>query len=78
MIRKLYKLQHLFSLMSTEVKILEELKAIKEELDYIKENMPDKEMFLSLEEKQLVEESYKNEKEGKIVSSKDLRKQLGI
>ena len=64
--------------MSTEVKILEELKAIKEELDYIKENMPDKEMFLSLEEKQLVEESYKNEKEGKIVSSKDLRKQLGI
>ena len=56
--------------------ILEELKAIKAELDYIKENMPDKDMFLTNEEKQLLEASYKNEKEGKLISSTVLRKQL--
>ena len=40
--------------------------------------MPSKEMFLTVEEKQLLEESYKNEKDGKILSSKDLKKQLEI
>lgn len=64
--------------MATEAKILGELKAIRTELDLIKENMPDKQMFLSTEEKFLLEESYKNEKEGKLVSSKNLRKQLGL
>jgi len=65
--------------MSTETQqILEELKLIKEELHSIKENMPDKELFLSLEEKELLEQSYTNEKEGKLVSGKELRKQLGL
>ncbi len=65
--------------MSTEVKqILEELKAIKSEIDYIKENMPDKEMFLSSKEKSLLQKSFQNEREGKLISSKDLRKKLGI
>ena len=65
--------------MTTDTKeIVDELKAIKAELDYIKENMPDKEMFLTLEEKKLLEESYRNEKKGKLISSKNLKKQLGI
>ena len=64
--------------MTTETKILDELKIIKSELEFIKENMPDKEMFLTTEEKRLLEESYKNEKEGKLVSSSNLRKQLEL
>ena len=64
--------------MITDTKILDELKAIKEELDYIKENMAEKDMFLSTEEKQLLKESYKNEEESKLISSKDLKKQLGL
>lgn len=65
--------------MVTEVRqILGELKAIRAELGYIKDNLPAKEIFLSLEERKLLEESYRNEKEGKTVSSKSLRKLLGI
>ena len=64
--------------MTTEAKILHELKAIRQDLDYLKENMAEKNMFLSTEEKQLLEESFKNEKENKLVSSKDLKKQLGL
>ncbi|MEK6948402.1 MAG: hypothetical protein AABX19_04130 [Nanoarchaeota archaeon] len=64
--------------MTTEAKILQELKAIRQDLDYLKENMAEKNMFLSTEEKQLLEESFKNEKENKLVSSKDLKKQLGL
>ena len=52
--------------MITETKrILNELKVIKNELNYIKTNMPDKDMFLTSEEKKLLEESYNNEKKGK-------------
>ncbi len=63
--------------MSTESKtIIEMLSTIKNELNFIKDNMPNKEMFLTTEEKQLLRESYNHEKEGKLVSSKDLKKQL--
>jgi len=58
--------------------ILHELKEIKEELAYIKDNMADKDMFLSIEEKELLEQSYIHEKEGKLVSSKDLKKRLEL
>ena len=64
--------------MAAEAEILSELKAIKAELDLIRENMPDKDMFLTTEEKLLLEESYKNEKEGKLISSNNLKKQLGL
>lgn len=64
--------------MATETKVLNELKAIKVELDYIKENMPNKEMFLTTEEKTLLTQSYENERAGKLVSSKDLKKQLEL
>lgn len=63
--------------MSTETtQILEELKAIRTELDYIKDNMPDKDMFFTLEEKKLLDESYKNEKEDRLISNKALRERL--
>ena len=58
--------------------IMAELRNIREEIEYIKNNMPDKEMFLDAEEKQLLQDSYKHEKEGKLISSKDLKKKLGL
>ena len=58
--------------------IMSELKNIREEIEYIRNNMPDKEMFLDLEEKQLLKESHKHEKEGKLISSKELKKKLRL
>ncbi len=63
---------------TVDEQILQEIKLIKEELVTIKENMPDKEMFLSTEEKKLLEESYANEKEGNTISGDTLKKKLGI
>ena len=54
--------------------IMDELKGIKEEVHYIKNNMPYKEMFLDAEEKRLLKDSIKNE--NKLISSKDLKKKL--
>jgi len=63
--------------METEIRqIIDDLNIIKSELSTIKENMPDKEMFLTSEESKLLEESRQNK--GKFISSKDLRKSLGI
>ena len=56
--------------------ILKKLGKIEIELEFIKKSMPTKEMFLTTEEKQLLEESYKNEKAGLLVSAKNTRKQL--
>ena len=65
--------------MATEIKqIMHELRNIREEIEYIKNNMPNKEMFLNAEEKKLLQKSYKHEKEGKLISSKDLKKKLGL
>ena len=63
---------------NTEKKILDELKEIRIEIKFIKDTMPDKEMFLTAEEEKLLEESYISEEKGKLVSSKTLRKELGI
>ena len=57
---------------------MNELKLVRKELHQIKQPMPDKEMFLTAEESVLLEESYGDEKEGKLISGKDLRKELGI
>ncbi len=65
--------------MSNETKqILDELKQIRIDIEFIRETMPDKDMFLTTEEEKLLEESYINEEKGKLTSSKDLRKELGI
>ena len=58
--------------------IMHELKLVRKELHEIKQAMPDKEMFLTAEESKLLEESYRNEREGKLISSRDIRKELGI
>lgn len=65
--------------MNAEVQlIMHELDLIKKELSSIKDSMPDKDMFLTAEESLLLKKSYENEKKGKLKSSKDLRKELGI
>ena len=65
--------------MSNDIKqVLDELKVIKRDLQLIKENMPDKEMFLTAGEERLLEESYVSEQKGKLISSRDMRKEIGI
>ena len=65
--------------MSNDIKqVLDELKVIKKDIQLIKENMPDKEMFLTASEEKLLEESYINEQKEKLISGKDLRKEIGI
>ncbi len=58
--------------------IMGQLQTIKVELDYIKEHMVDKDMFLDLEERQLLAESYEHEQQGKLISSENLKKELGL
>jgi len=65
--------------MPTETKqILVELKSIKQELDFIKEHMVDRDMFLDQEEMQLLQESLKDKKEGMLISHEELEKELGL
>ncbi|MBS3143879.1 hypothetical protein J4446_03335 [Candidatus Woesearchaeota archaeon] len=54
--------------------LLQEVREIKKDIKIIMENMPDKDMFLTSEEKGLLEESYNNERNKKLVSGKILRK----
>lgn len=58
--------------------IMDELKIIRDKLEYIEEIIPDKDMFLSVEESTLLEESFAREKEGKLITSKELKRKLGI
>lgn len=64
--------------MVTTQQLLNEIKAIKIEIKMLREILPDKDMFLTAEESRLLSESYENEKKGKLISSKALRKKLGI
>ena len=54
--------------------LLQEVREIKRDIKIIMENMPDKDMFLTSEEEVLLEESYNNERNKKLVSGKSLRK----
>ena len=58
--------------------IMGQLKSIQLELDYIKEHMVDKDMFLDQEELNLLQQSFKNEKEGKLISHEELERELGL
>ncbi len=58
--------------------IMNELRSIKSELDYIKQHMPDKDHFLSNEEAKLLDKSYENEKNNELISAEDLEKELGL
>lgn len=50
---------------------------VKQELDLIREKFVD-DSILTEEEKQLLNESYDNEREGRLISSKNLKKKLEI
>ncbi len=77
--RKEFKLHAILRVMAIETQqIMGQLQTIKVELDYIKEHMVDKDMFLDLEERQLLEESYKHEQQGKLISGENLKKELGL
>lgn len=58
--------------------ILEELRIIRKELREIKETIPDRDMFLTSEESQLLMDSYEHEKQGKLMTSEDLKRELGL
>lgn len=60
--------------MTTESKqIMDELKSIKEELNYIKVHMVDADTILTAEEKKLLDDSIVNEKTGKLTSLEELK-----
>src|SRR3990167_3667863 len=57
---------------ATELKqVMDELKTIKKELADIKEIIPNKDMFLTTDESVLLQESFENERKGRLISSKD-------
>ncbi len=58
--------------------VMNELKNIKKELHFIKEHMADRDMFLTATEKKLLKESYENERAGKLISTAQLKKELGL
>jgi len=58
--------------------VMKELKLIKHELEEIKENMPDREMFLTADETCLLHESFASENKGELKSTRDLMRELGL
>ena len=56
--------------------VLAKLDNVERSIHFILEHIEDSK--LTDEEKQLLQESLKHEKEGKLISSKDLKKKLGI
>ncbi|MEK6891636.1 MAG: hypothetical protein AABX25_00470 [Nanoarchaeota archaeon] len=56
--------------------ILNKLDRVEKNMNYILEYIEDSR--LTDDEKQLLQASYKHEKEGKLISGKDLKKKLGI
>ncbi|MDI6859003.1 MAG: hypothetical protein QMC85_00750 [Methanocellales archaeon] len=57
--------------------IVEELKTIREDLDYIKKHMVDVDTILTPEEEKRLEESLKEYKEGETTRLEDFEKELG-
>ncbi|MFC1774819.1 hypothetical protein ACFLZN_00705 [Nanoarchaeota archaeon] len=57
---------------STENRILDKLEKIEKDLSEIKEHMVAVDTILTVEERELLDESVKNEKEGKLVSLEDI------
>lgn len=59
-----------------EKQIISKLDRVEKTMNQILEYIEDTK--LTAEERQLLQESYKQEKEGKLISSKDLKKKLGM
>lgn len=51
-----------------ELKIVEKLQEIQEDLDFIKKHMVDVDMVLTVEDKKILDKSISNEKAGKLIS----------
>lgn len=56
--------------------IADELKAIREDLDYIKEHMVDVDMTLTKDEEERLEESLREYKDGKVISLEDFERKI--
>lgn len=73
------KFKPYFNNMTIEVKqILDELKTIKVDLDFIKKHMFDPDTILTTEETKRFEQSMKELKEGKTTSLSAIKKELGL
>lgn len=59
--------------MAFEQQVLQKLERIEEEIKDIKEHMVDVDTILTEEEKRLLDESIKHEKEEKLVSLEDIK-----
>ena len=77
---KLLKAKALIEYMSETAnqEILQELKNIKKELDFIKDHMVDVDTLMTAEEEQQFQKAMKEHKEGKTTSLGDLKKELGM
>ena len=58
--------------------IQEELKAIRNDLSYLKEHMVDVDSILTEDDFEALKQAEKEHKEGKTTKLKDLKKQLGL
>jgi hypothetical protein len=58
--------------------ILNELKQLRMDVNILKQNTLDSDTILTDEEEEILEESYENEKNGELISSEDLKKELEI
>ncbi|MEK6819516.1 MAG: hypothetical protein AABY10_06315 [Nanoarchaeota archaeon] len=58
--------------------VLLKLAKIQNDMEYLKKHVKNEDIFLSEEEEKLLQDSYKNEKEGKLISHSQLKKELGI
>ncbi len=77
--RYVFKAGVVTNCMGTEMEdIKQELVLIRRELKTIREEIPDRDMFLAAEESELLDASYKHEKENLLVSSESLRNEFGI
>ena len=61
-----------------ERRIFDELVSIKAELSEIKEHMVDVDTILTEDERHIIKESFEHEREGKLVSLSDFKKQIGL
>ncbi|MDD3043507.1 MAG: hypothetical protein PHV51_07165 [Methanosarcinaceae archaeon] len=61
-----------------EDKVFKELDFIKKQLLEIREDMVDIDCVLTDEERKLVDESYGHQKEGKLMTFSEVKKELGL
>ena len=58
--------------------VLVRLAKLQSDMEYIKEHMVDVDTILTIEEEEALEDSLRELKEGKTISHKELKKELGL